>query len=410
MNALGQDDLRDLVTRLAAMERPSASDGERRAAELIAAELRAAGAQLVRLEEERVHGTYWWPLGLLTGLAALAGLGRSRVAGVAAGAFAAAGVADDVRHERRWFRRLFLPKRTTVNVHAELGPAGAEHTVVLVAHHDAAHSGLVFHPGPPRWILRRYPKLLEASNTTPGTLWGAFFGPLAVALGSLLGLRPLRRIGALLSLGNAAAMADIGLRKVVPGANDNLTGVAAVVSLAHALRANPLERTRVILLSTGSEESFSEGMQAWGRRHFPSLPTDSTDFICVDTVGSPRLLLLEGEGMLGIHEYPKDLIALIHRCAEEEGVEVVRDLRFRNATDGVVALLAGYRTATLGSVDEFKIPSNYHWPTDTAENVDYTTLAGCVRLVEAVLRALSRERQAGQGSRPEGLVAQAEGR
>ncbi len=47
MSALGQDDLRDLVTRLAAIERPSASDGERQAAELIASELRAAGARLV---------------------------------------------------------------------------------------------------------------------------------------------------------------------------------------------------------------------------------------------------------------------------------------------------------------------------------------------------------------------------
>ena len=394
MSALGQDDLRDLVTRLAHIERPSASDGERQAAELIASELRAAGARLVRLEEERVHGTYWWPLGLLTGLAALAGFARGRLTGLAAGAFAAAGVADDVRHERRWFRRLFLPRRTTVNVHAELGPADAARTVVVVSHHDAAHSGIVFHPDPPRWILRRNPKLLERSNTTPGTLWGAFFGPLAVALGSLLGLRALRRAGALISLGNVAAMADIGMRKVVPGANDNLTGVAVIVSLAHALRARPLEDTRVILLSTGSEESFSEGMQAWGHRHFPSLPRDSTDFICVDTVGSPRLLLLEGEGMLGIHEYPKDLIALIHRCAAEQGVDLVPDLRFRNATDGVIALLAGYRTATLGSVDEFKIPSNYHWPTDTAENVDYATVADCVRLCEAVLRELQPARAA----------------
>lgn len=388
VSALGQDDLRDLVTRLAAIDRPSASDGERQAAELIASELRAAGARLVQLEEEQVHGTYWWPLGLLTGIAALAGFARGRLTGLAAGALAAAGVADDVRHERRWFRRLFLPKRTTVNVHAELGPAHAPRTVVLVAHHDAAHTGLVFHPGLPRWILRRNPKLLERSNTTPGTLWGAFFGPLAVALGSLLGLRALRRAGALVSLGNAAAMADIGLRKVVPGANDNLTGVAAIVSLAHALRARPLEDTRVILLSTGSEESFSEGMQAWGQRHFPSLPRDSTDFICIDTVGSPRLLLLEGEGMLGIHEYPKDLIALIHRCAGEQGVDLMPDLRFRNATDGVISLLAGYRTATLGSVDEYKIPTNYHWPSDTAENVDYDTVADCVRLCEAVLREL----------------------
>ena len=29
----------------------------------------------------------------------------------------------------------------------------------------------------------------------------------------------------------------------------------------------------------------------------------------------------------------------------------------------------------LGSVNEYKLPANYHWPTDTADNVDYDTVA-----------------------------------
>ncbi len=49
--------------------------GRREAAELIAAELRGAGAR-VRVEEERAHGTYWWPVGILTAAAGLAGAFR----------------------------------------------------------------------------------------------------------------------------------------------------------------------------------------------------------------------------------------------------------------------------------------------------------------------------------------------
>ena len=56
------------------------------------------------------------------------------------------------------------------------------------------------------------------------------------------------------------------------------------------------------------------------------------------------------------------------------------NLRLRNATDGLVALRAGYPTVTFGSVDEFKIPTNYHWPTDTADRVDYGTVSDCARL------------------------------
>lgn len=374
-----QAELRDWVERLAAIDAPSASDGERARAELIADELWSAGWE-ARLEEERAHGTYWWPLGLAAGASALAALRGGRLGG-AVGLFAAAAVADDVGHVKRWFRRRFLPQRTTVNVVAERGEG--ERTYIFVAHHDSAHSGLVFHPAIPRFWGRRFPKLLERTNTTPGTLWGAFFGPLAVALGSLFGLDRLRRIGGFVSAGYAAAMADIGRSSPVPGANDNLSGVAAILALA---RIEPPPGVRVMLVSTGSEESFSEGMQAFGERHFAELPRETTFFVALDTVGSPDLVLLEGEGMLGIHEYLEGAKDAVQAAADRAGVKLWRGLRFRNATDAIIPLRAGYPTVAVVSCDEFKAPSNYHWPTDTPENVDYGTVAEAVRVCEALLR------------------------
>ena len=96
------------MRELAAIERPSAAEGERRAAEVVAAELRAAGCRDVRLEEERAHGGYWWPLGLLNAGAALAGLLGRAPAAVVGGA-AAAAVYDDVSGGKLWFRRRALP-------------------------------------------------------------------------------------------------------------------------------------------------------------------------------------------------------------------------------------------------------------------------------------------------------------
>ena len=391
---LDERELRDRVERLAAIDRPSASAGEAEAAELIAAELRGAGAR-VRVEEEDAHGTYWWPVGILTAAAGLAGAFLGRVAGVAGGLLTAAAMTDDITGGRQWFRRTLLPSRTTTNVVAELGPEDAERTLVVVSHHDAAHSGLVFHPELARAPLRRFPKVLGGADTTPGTMWGAVGGPLAVAIGSLLGINALRRVGIFLCAGYTAAMADIGSRAVVPGANDNLTGVAVLLSLARALREDgPPEGLRVILLSTGSEESFMEGMQAFGRRHFPDLPTDTTRFVCVDTVGSPHLLALEGEGMVWMNEYPKDFLAEVKSHAEELGIFIWPNLRLRNATDGLVSLRAGYPTVTFGSVDEFKIPTDYHWPTDTADRVNYGTVSDCARLLLRLIAA------GGNGARP----------
>ena len=389
MALLEPHELRELIERLCAFERSSATPGERRAAELLAGELREAGAR-TRIEEERAHGSYWWPIGLLTGLATLAGLARGRRAGVLAGLLAAAAAADDVTGGKQWFRRGLLPSRSTWNVVGETGPEDAARTVVVVAHHDAAHSGLVFHPELPRALLRRFPSLLESANTTPGTLWGAVGGPLLVAFGALLGLRQLRLCGAVICAGYAAAMADIGARRVVPGANDNATGVAVLASLARSLQDEPLDGVRVLLLSTGSEESFMEGMQAFARRHFDQLPRDSTWFLCVDTVGSPRLLALEGEGMIWMNEYPKDMIALAGDCARELGIDLLPGLRLRNATDGLVPLRAGYPTLMLGSVDEFKMPTDYHWPTDTPDNVHYASVADAARLCRALLERLGK--------------------
>ena len=380
LGALTESDLRERVERLAAIDAPSASAGERARAELIAGELRGQGWD-VRLEEERAHGTYWWPLGVPAAASALAAL-RGGIGGGAVGLVAAAAVADDIGHVKRWFRRRFLPRRTTVNVVAERGEG--ERTIVFVSHHDSAHSGIVFHPAIPRVWASRFPKLLERTNTTPGTLWGAFFGPLAVALGSLFGVRPLRRAGALVCAGYAAAMADIGRRDPVPGANDNLSGVAAILALA---RIEPRSGVRVILVSTGSEESFSEGMQAFGERHFAGLSRDSTFFVALDTVGSPDLVLLEGEGMLGIHEYPASAKEAVQTAADRAGVRLWRGLRFRNATDAIIPLRAGYPTVAVVSCDEFKAPSNYHWPTDTPDNVDYGTVAQAVRLCAALIES-----------------------
>jgi hypothetical protein len=375
---LAEDALRERVERLAAIERPSASTGEREAAELIAAELRGTGAR-VAVDSERVHGTYWWPVGIPCAAAALAGLsGRRRLAGVV-GALAAASTAEDVRVGPRLLRRV-LPQRETTNVIAEFGPPDAENVVLVTAHHDAAHAGIVFHPELPRAPARRFPKMHERQNTTPPTMWGAVAGPALVALGAATGSRWARWLGVALSAGYAAAMADIGLRAVTPGANDNATGVATLLSLAHWLDDSPLRNTRVVLVSAGSEESFMEGMVRYAARHYSEFPRERTKVICIDTVGSPKLLLLLGEGMLGIRDYSRPLHSFLMECARELDIDVYDELRFRNATDGLIALKAGFDAAMLGSADEYKIPTNYHWPTDTADRIDYSTVAEAARL------------------------------
>ncbi len=382
--------LRATVEHLSSIERPSASDGERRAAEWIRERLNGSSADAL-IEEEPAHGTYWIPLGLMTAAAGLVGLtaargGRAaRALAAATGAAAAAGIADDVSGGPHVFRRL-LPRRTTYNVVAEAGDRGAERTIVFVAHHDAAHGGFVFAPALTTVPADAFPGWYEKQETSPQVMLLVVAGPALVALGALSGLRPLRRLGTFLSLGSTAAFADIALRPVVPGANDNLSGVAVVLELARALQERPVEGVRVLLVSTGSEESFMEGMRGFARRHFPELPRERTEVICLDSVGSPELILIEGEGMLKMRDYTPELRDRVAAVAERAGVRLRRRLRLGLATDGLIALKAGYPSAALGSVTKYKLPLNYHSPLDTAEALHYDTVRDAAVLCEALVR------------------------
>jgi hypothetical protein len=296
-------------------------------------------------------------------------------------------MADEFPPGRRPLRSL-LARRETYNVICELGPADAERTVVFVAHHDAPHSGLVYHPAIPETLGRRVPQLFERLDTSPPLMAPVLAGPVLAALGAASGSRLLSRLGVLFGAGTALAMADIGARDAVPGANDNGTAVVALLALARLLLEDPPQDLRVILLSTGSEESFSEGMKAFGERHFATLPKEKTFFVCLEALGAAHLLVLRGEGFLRMNEYPPEALSLLDRLAEELDIWLFPNLRLRNGTDGMEALAAGYPTAALCSCTDLKQPGNYHWPDDVAANVDFDTVADAIRLSEAVVRRL----------------------
>jgi hypothetical protein len=282
-----------------------------------------------------------------------------------------------------------LPQSIATNVIAVVGPADATRTVVLVAHHDAAHSGLVFSPAIPDLLDRLVPRFFEITDTSPPLVWPGVIGPALAAVGAASGRRGAAVAGGVLSAGFAAAMANIGTSGVVPGANDNGTGLVVLIALARALAERPTETVRVMLVST-SEEALCEGMRAFARRHFGHLPARETFFLAIDTVGSRHLLVLRGEGMLGITDYPARSLALLDGLAADLGIWLYPNLRLRNATDGVYPLAAGYQCAALCSCTRLKQPANYHWPTDVPENVDYRTVADAIRLVQAVIRDLDQ--------------------
>ena len=386
--------LAEIISSLASIPRLPASAGEREAAHLIRDRFEAAGCA-VRIEEAPAYSSYARPVGLLTAAGVAAGLlaGRAarwgRVAGTVLGAAAAAGIVDDITNGRLVARRLLMRPATTTNVIAEAADASADRTLVVLVHHDAAPSGVVFSQHAERWLAATHPGVVDKMTSNPPLWWPVIAGPALVAAGGLLGRRWLRRAGTGLSAIATAALADIALRPPVPGANDNLSGVAVAIMVARALRRQPVSGVRVLLVSAGAEEALQQGAREFARRHFSELDPRRTWFLTLDTVGSGRLVLLEGEGTIRMHGYDERFKDLVAACAARRDVPLLRGLRSRNSTDGCVPLAHGFPAATLVSVDDSKLLPNYHLDSDTPENVDYRCVAGAVRLTEAVIRELA---------------------
>ena len=124
----------------------------------------------------------------------------------------------------------------------------------------------------------------------------------------------------------------------------------------------------MLLASCGAEEVLQGGVYAFCERHLAPLDRERTWMLNIDTVGSPGLVLLEGEGPIVMEDFFdrtwRDLIAGV---AERERIPMRRGMRARTSTDSVVPSRMGIPTACLVSVNRHKGLSNYHQPSDMPE-------------------------------------------
>lgn len=378
--------LREVVERLAPLDRTPCSEGEREAAQWLAARLEAAGCEVTTEEAPS-----WGPfpptvigLGAAGALgAALALVGRRR-GSLALGVAGLLGLADEVHNGPRILRRLVRRKRATVNVVARAGDVRAQRTLLVLAHHDAAQTGAFYDQTLQRRAWELAPGYIGGLRTSTPQWWFGAVGPLLAATGH----RRAQWAGLAIALAGIAAITDIHRSATVPGANDNLSACAVLVALAERLRAHPVPGVRVLLVSCGAEETLQDGIRGFIDRHAGELPPEHTRVLNLDTVGSPELGLLEAEGPLWMENYVgEEWRDEIVSLAAREGIALERGFRARASTDGIITSRAGLPTATIISVTPWRALANYHLPSDTPENLDYDTVSEALRLAEALVRA-----------------------
>ena len=355
----GQPAIAADIEALARLRRGSASPGEREAAELVAGRLRALGVEAT-IERYRWPRTYAWTH-LLHALAAFGPRWLS--------ALAAVSYELECSGRFQWLPRL-LPKGDGANVVATLPARGtARRTVVLVAHLDTQRAGLMWS----RALIEGGAKARVGRRAmTPASL------PLLAALA--LRLRPV----ALLSV---LAMLDTARRAPVPGANDNASGVAAVLEVARRLVEDPLDDVDVVLVLPGAEESGMGGMRAFLDAH--PLDPETTFVVGLDTVGSGEPVVVTTEGAL-LGRYRRADLDRLERAARAASLEPPERWRIAGWTDPILARLRGIPAVSILSVDPATgMYTRYHRPDDVLEHVDTASVERCARLAEAAARRLA---------------------
>jgi hypothetical protein len=362
------DRVRADVESLSAIERRTGTPGEQRSASWVAERLQELGASDVHQRPFRTQTT--WALAHATHY--LSGMAAAALGGPVGTGLAAATIASyeaDNTGRSQWLRRL-LPAGQGTNVSARLPVRGPRRrTLVLVAHHDAAHSGWVWDR---RFLEAGRRQALRTGRVTPyNTI------PLVGMLAAALPGRRARHVGASI-LGVSLVLAlQSGRADTVPGANDNATGLAVLLDLARGLVADPIPGLEVILLVPGGEEASMVGMRAWMRAEGRGLDRLTTLFLGLDSLGSGEAVLAEREGWSA--RYRTDDLAWGDRGAARVGLPSPTRFSLGTSSDPIIARQAGFTTLSIVSQRDGLL-GNFHLSSDRADAVDWRSVEECAAL------------------------------
>jgi hypothetical protein len=145
-----------------------------------------------------------------------------------------------------------------------------------------------------------------------------------------------------------------------------------------------LSEKEVWFVATGAEEVGTVGMQA-----FLDVYGDEVRdalIINIDNVGAGQLSWVTAEGMARRYRAAQRVIGLAKRASREREILVKPRIYKGLSTDATPALARGFKAMTLMAFDNSGLPINWHWKTDTSENVEPEVIERVADLVTEMIR------------------------
>lgn len=172
----------------------------------------------------------------------------------------------------------------------------------------------------------------------------------------------------------------VNYRRVVDGANDNLSGCYMGIALLKALKDEGIEfeNTELGVVLTGSEEAGLRGAKAWCEKHAGEFDDVPTFIISYDTIHDPKFLMTNYRDLNGTVAADKDVSDLFMEAAKAANVPCKKGWvpPLGGATDSAAFAQAGFRATGITGLNH-KLEDYYHTRRDTYDNMNEEGLANC---------------------------------
>lgn len=166
-------------------------------------------------------------------------------------------------------------------------------------------------------------------------------------------------------------------KRIVEGANDNLTGCFTSIAMLKYLQDHDIrfENTEVWALCSGSEEIGLRGTKAFCEKHGKDLSDVETVFVAVDTVRDFDFMAIYNKDMTGIVTNDAEACKLVQEGGKIAGYDIPFKTVSLGATDAAAVSKSKYgMKATAFAAMDPSPARYYHTRLDNHENLDLKTI------------------------------------
>ncbi len=183
----------------------------------------------------------------------------------------------------------------------------------------------------------------------------------------------------------------INPKKVIDGANENLSGVEVAYSVMKALNDNNItyKNTSVGVIFTGSGKAGIRGAKAWCDCHKKDIDLQNTTFINLNVLREVEFLHIRGRDLNHALKADKEVVELIKKSGKSIGLH----LESRNmvgTTDGAAFCDAKLKCATISAVNRIN-PHYIHTRYDNPDNVSEECIKKSIELCLSIVDTYANE-------------------